>query len=54
MDMTQLIVVLFLFTILAVMGFAAFSKRKTEERMSDPNAPKSSLATDGPDHKKAD
>ncbi|ABV95651.1 conserved hypothetical protein (plasmid) [Dinoroseobacter shibae DFL 12 = DSM 16493] len=54
MEMTQLLVILFLFTILAVMGFAAFSKYRTEQRMDDPNAPKSSLAADGSDHRKAD
>jgi hypothetical protein len=53
MDMTHLIVILFLVTILAVMGFAALSKRRTDQRKADPDAPKSSLAADGPNHRKA-
>ncbi|MEX5726937.1 flagellar basal body-associated protein FliL [Rhodovulum iodosum] len=38
-----------LMTIGAVLAFAWSSKKKTEKRMHDPNAPKSTLAADGPD-----
>jgi hypothetical protein len=41
-------------TIGAVMAFAAWSRRSTIERMEDDNAPKSSLAKDGPSHRRAD
>lgn len=37
-----------LFTLLAVAVFALWSKERTEERRHDPNAPKSTLAKDGP------
>ena len=50
MDITVLLIALFLATALAVIVFALVSKAKTEARMDDPNAPKSSLAADGPDH----
>lgn len=43
-----------LFTIGIVLIFAARSRRKTVERMEDDNAPKSSLAEDGPSHRRAD
>ena len=39
---------LFLVTVGAVLVFAWVSKRRTEERLEDPEAPKSSLAKDGP------
>jgi hypothetical protein len=39
---------LFLFTMLSFLTAAWVSKRGTEERMQDPDAPTSSLATDGP------
>ncbi|WP_424966789.1 MULTISPECIES: hypothetical protein [unclassified Dinoroseobacter] len=54
MDMTQLVVILFLVTAFAVIAFALSSKYKVEKRMEDPNAPKSSLAKDGPDHRNAE
>lgn len=54
MDMTQLVVILFLATSFAVIAFALVSKHKVEKRMADPDAPKSSLAADGPDHRNAD
>ena len=46
MDMTYLVVVLFLVTISAVMIFALVSKARTEKRMEKDDAPKSSLAAD--------
>jgi len=48
MDVTTLLPVLALFTLLAVAVFALVSKKKTEERMDDPTVPKSTLAKDGP------
>lgn len=39
---------LFLFTMLAFLTWGWVSKRRTEKRLDDPNAPKSSLAKDGP------
>ena len=48
MDFSWLIPLLSLFTMLAVLAFAMVSKARTEERRHDPNAPKSSLAKDGP------
>jgi len=39
---------LFLFTMVAFLAWAALSKKRTEDRMDDPDAPKSSLAKDGP------
>lgn len=54
MDITQLVVILFLATAFAVIAFALTSKHKVEQRMSDPDAPKSSLAKDGPDHQNAE
>jgi hypothetical protein len=41
-------------TIGAVVAFAVWSRRSTVERMEDPKAPKSSLAKDGPSHRRAD
>jgi hypothetical protein len=41
-------------TIGAVIAFAAASRRSTIKRMEDDNAPKSSLAADGPSHRRAD
>jgi hypothetical protein len=46
MDFTYLVVILALGTLLAVTVFARWSKEKTEARMADPNAPKSTLAAD--------
>ena len=37
-----------LFTLLAVAVLALISKERTKDRMRDPNAPVSTLATDGP------
>jgi len=39
---------LFLFTMLSWLAWAWVSKRRTEKKLADPNAPKSSLAKDGP------
>ncbi len=39
---------LFLMTMLAFLIWATISKKRTEELLDDPNAPKSSLAKDGP------
>jgi hypothetical protein len=43
-----------IFTIGAVLAFAAASRRSTVQRMKDDDAPKSSLAKDGPSHRRAD
>lgn len=48
MDTTMLIPLLSLVTLLAVCVFALVSKARVEERRADPNAPKSTLAKDGP------
>lgn len=39
---------LFFFTMIAFLTWAAVSKRRTERKLADPNAPKSALAKDGP------
>ncbi len=39
---------LFFMTMLAFLAWATLSKKRTEERLADPDAPKSSLAKDGP------
>jgi hypothetical protein len=39
---------LFLITMLAFLAWATVSKRRTEKKLEDPNAPKSALAKDGP------
>ncbi|WP_299629281.1 hypothetical protein [uncultured Tateyamaria sp.] len=44
-----LLAVLFLLTAGAVIGFAVVSRTKVKQRMNDPDAPKSTLAKDGPD-----
>lgn len=46
MDITYLAVILALGTMLAFIVFALASKAKTEERLEDPDAPKSTLASD--------
>jgi hypothetical protein len=46
MEITSLIVVLSLVTMLALIIFALASKVKTERRLNDPNAEKSTLASD--------
>ena len=48
MDITFLIPLLSLLTLLAVCVFALASKARVEERRADPYAPKSTLAKDGP------
>ncbi|MBZ4689091.1 hypothetical protein FAZ78_21655 [Cereibacter changlensis] len=48
MDFSWIIPLLSLVTLLAVLAFALISKGKVEERRHDPNAPKSTLAKDGP------
>lgn len=50
MDITASMVVpfLFFFTLGAVIVFALVSKKKTEARMEDDSAPKSTLAEDAP------
>ncbi|WP_172839342.1 hypothetical protein [Tateyamaria omphalii] len=49
MDATNLLAVLALATLVMVIVFALVSKRKTEQRMNDDDAPKSRLAKDAPD-----
>ena len=51
MEGSYLIAFLSLATLGAVIAFAFVSKRKTEERRNDDSAPKSTLASDGPDHR---
>jgi hypothetical protein len=46
MDNGFLAILLALFTLLAVVVLAIISKRKTEQRMKDDNATKSTLAAD--------
>jgi hypothetical protein len=41
-------------TFVAFIIFALTSKKKTEEKMADPDAPKSALAKDGPTGKVSD
>lgn len=48
MDYAWIVPLLSLITMLAVLVFAMVSKAKIEERRHDPNAPKSTLAKDGP------
>jgi H+/Cl- antiporter ClcA len=48
MDTSFFIPLLSLLTLLAVCIFALVSKASVEKRRHDPNAPKSSLAKDGP------
>ena len=49
MDLSFLVPVLALVTLLAVAVFALMSKSRVEKRRHDPNAPKSTLAKDAPD-----
>lgn len=51
MDSGTLIVILPLFTLLAVIAFALINKKRTQERRKDDIAPKSTLAKDAPDHR---
>jgi hypothetical protein len=46
MDIGYLVALLFLVTMGAVIIFALVSKSRTEQRLEDGNAPKSSLAPD--------
>ena len=46
MEITSLVVILSLVTMLARIVFALVSKAKTEQRLHDPNAEKSTLAAD--------
>lgn len=48
MDLDVLLVTLSLGTLLVVIVFALVSKRATERRRDDPDAPKSTLAKDAP------
>jgi len=48
MDTWAFLAFLFLFTMLSFLAWATVSKRRTEKKLHDPNAPKSSLAKDGP------
>ncbi len=48
MDYAWIVPMLALGTLLSVAVFALVSKAKIEERRHDPNAPKSTLAKDGP------
>lgn len=50
MDWTSLVGFLALITLLAGVVVAVISKRKTEKRMDDPDAPKSTLAKDKSSH----
>ena len=48
MDVSFFLPLLTLFTLLAVLIFAMVSKARVEKRRHDPDAPKSTLAKDGP------
>lgn len=48
MDTMFFLPLLTMFTLLAVVIFALVSKHRTEKRRHDPDAPKSTLAKDGP------
>lgn len=54
MDYGWFLALLALLTLGIVIVFALRSKRQTNKRERDPNAPKSSLARDGDPHRKAD
>jgi hypothetical protein len=49
MDMSFIVPLLALLTLLAVAVFALVSKARVEQKRHDPSAPKSTLAEDGPD-----
>lgn len=49
MEITTLVFVLMLMTLLAALIFAIVSKRRVEERRENDEAPKSTLAKDTPD-----
>ncbi len=48
METSGLIVTLSIVTLLAVLAIAWISKRRTDKRKHDPQAPKSTLAEDAP------
>jgi peptidoglycan/LPS O-acetylase OafA/YrhL len=48
MDTWIFLAALFLITMIAWLTWATVSKRRTEKKLNDPDAPKSSLAKDGP------
>ncbi|MDF1726362.1 MAG: hypothetical protein P1U53_01315 [Sulfitobacter sp.] len=52
MDWTSLVGLLFLVTLAAGVAIAFFSKRRTEDRIHDPSADKSTLAEDKDSHGK--
>jgi hypothetical protein len=52
MDIWFFLPILFLLTMLAGIVFALVSKRKVDQRRNDPNALKSTLASDAPSHGK--
>jgi hypothetical protein len=49
MELSFLVPLLALITLLAVAVFALMSKSRVEKRRRDPDAPKSTLAEDAPD-----
>ena len=52
METGFIVILLALFTLLAFVVMAIISKRKTEQRMDDPTATKSTLAADKSSHGK--
>ena len=48
MDTWIFLAALFLLTMGIFLGWATLSKRRTDKKRNDPNAPKSALAKDGP------
>lgn len=48
METWMFLATLFLITMAAFLAWSMVSKKRTEERLHDPDAPKSSLAKDGP------
>lgn len=53
MTVSTFVPVLAMLTLLAVVLFALRSKKEVEDRRADPEAPKSTLATDAPDEREA-
>ncbi|WP_227258128.1 hypothetical protein [Kangsaoukella pontilimi] len=51
MDGSFLLILLAIVTLGAVMAFALYSKKRTQDRLEDDDAPKSTLAADTPDHR---
>lgn len=53
METWTFLVVLALATFLAVIAFAGWSKKRTDDAMDDPNHTKSTLASDAPNERRS-